>query len=224
MIYLYSGTPGSGKSLHIANHLYWWCKRGVGIVTNFDFAYDSIPTRHRSPVLCVDNKDLSPDLLKRFSKEYYKRNDFREGGIKVVLDEVQLILNSRDWNSADRADWISLMSQHRKYGMDIFLVAQFDQMLDKQVRSLIEYEVIHRKVANFGTWGIIFNLLTGGKLFVAVTMWYPMKTKTGSEFFHARKKYYSLYDTYKLFNEEGEKVNGQKTCSDRSITIGLPDF
>ena len=223
MIYLYSGTPGAGKSLHIANHLFWWVKRGVGIVTNFDFNHSGIRSRRYSAILSVDNENLTPELLKRFSREYYSRYEFREGGIKLVIDECQLIFNSREWNRPDRAEWLAFFTQHRKYGYDIFLVAQFDQMLDKQIRALIEYEVIHRKVANFGFWGSFFNIITGGKLFVAVTMWYPMKTKTSSEFFHARKKYYSLYDTYKLFNEEGENHGKQVGC-DRSITIGLSDF
>ena len=35
MIYLYSGTPGSGKSLHTASVIYWTLKRGVPVIANF---------------------------------------------------------------------------------------------------------------------------------------------------------------------------------------------
>ena len=35
----------------------------------------------------------------------------------------------------------------------MILIAQFDRMLDRQIRSVIEYEHIHRKVKNIGVWG-----------------------------------------------------------------------
>ena len=40
-------------------------------------------------------------------------------------------------------------SQHRKLGYRVILVAQFSEMIDKQIRALIEYEYIHR---NKGKW------------------------------------------------------------------------
>ena len=88
----------------------------------------------------------------------------------------------------------------------VVLVAQFDRMLDRQIRSLIEYEWIHRKVSNFGIQGKIFSLLFGGKLFVAVKVWYPMKQKVGSEFFMYKKKFSDIYDTYALFTAPTENL------------------
>ena len=72
--------------------------------------------------------------------------------------------------------------------------------------SLIEYEWIHRKVSNFGIQGKIFSLLFGGKLFVAVKVWYPMKQKVGSEFFMYKKKFSDIYDTYALFSAPSENI------------------
>ena len=88
---------------------------------------------------------------------------------------------------------------------DILVRSQFDRMLDRQIRSLIEYEWIHRKVSNFGVAGKIFSLLFGGKLFVAVKVWYPMKQKVGSEFFMFKKRYSGIYDTYALFSAPDQK-------------------
>ena len=82
-------------------------------------------------------------------------------------------------------------------------------MIDRQIRSLIEYEVIHRKVKNFGFWGGLLNLLAFGGLFIAVTNWYPLKERVGIDFFKARKKYFRLYDTYATFNKSLELV-GEK--------------
>lgn len=98
-------------------------------------------------------------------------------------------------------------------GYHVILVAQFDRMIDRQIRSLIEYEFIHRKVSNFGLAGKIMSSVALGRLFVAVQMWYPLKEKVGSEFFVARPSLYRLYDTYGTFasgipNSDAERKRG----------------
>lgn len=42
MIVLYSGTPGSGKSLDCARTIYNWCRRGNPIICNFPINIDNI--------------------------------------------------------------------------------------------------------------------------------------------------------------------------------------
>lgn len=198
MIYLYSGTPGSGKSLHTADKLYWRLRAGKPVIANFPFRWQECGKNPH--YLYIDNTDLTPERLINFSRNWFSAgHKFREGAITLVIDESQILFNSRDWNAAGRGDWLSFFTQHRKYGYDVILVAQFDKMLDRQIRALIEYECVHRKVSNFGVWGKIFSLLAGGKLFVCVKIWYPMKEKVGSEFFRAKKKYYQLYDSYADF-------------------------
>lgn len=186
MISLYSGTPGSGKSLHLASRLLNWMRyKDAPIIGNFlcDFGCIRNP---RGSYLYIDNSDLTVERLVNFSRNYaqYIGHKPKEGEILLVVDECQIMFNSRDWGQKDRADWCSFFTQHRKLGYEIVLVAQFDRMLDRQIRSLIEYEWIHRKVSNFGIQGKIMSLLFGGKLFVAVKVWYPMKEKVGSEFFY----------------------------------------
>ena len=113
---------------------------------------------------------------------------------------VSSFLNAREWNVKGRSEWLGFFTNHRKYGYDILLIAQFDRMIDRQIRSLIEYECIHRKVSNFGKAGFILSAFALGKLFVCVRVWYPIKEKVGSEYFKANKKYYSLYDTFNTFD------------------------
>lgn len=199
MIYLYSGTPGSGKSLHQASDIYWWLHNGKNCVTNFQIDTTKIKTRKLGECLVVDNQHLTPELLIVYSKLYFKTHKYKEGALRVYIDECQLIFNAREWNIKGRAEWLSFFTQHRKYGYDVYLIAQFDRMIDRQIRSLIEYEVIHRKVSNFGKFGWIASKLSGGNLFVAVKVWYPMKEGVGHEFFTAHKRYYQLYDTYNTF-------------------------
>ena len=94
----------------------------------------------------------------------------------IIIDEAQLIFNSRDWNgkNGDRMQWIKFFSQHRKYGYNIILIAQFDRMIDRQIRSLVEYEVAHMKMSNF------FKFLPFTS-FMAVMRWYGQKMKVGHD-------------------------------------------
>ena len=212
MIYLYSGTPGSGKSLHMATQLYYWLKSGKHAIGNFEINTSMIK-RCKGKFIYTDNFELTPEFLKAYAVEYFKSHKFNEGALRVYIDECQLIFNAREWNIKGRSEWLSFFTQHRKYGYDVYLVAQFDRMIDRQIRSLIEYEIIHRKVSNFGIMGKILSAASMGKLFVAVKIWYPLKEKVGSEFFKAHKKYYSLYDSYKTFSTE-DKSFAAKSASE----------
>lgn len=199
MIYLYSGTPGSGKSLHQAKDIYHWLRKGRTCIANFDIDVTKIP-KAKGSFIYLDNSYLTPSNLIKYSKVYFSDHVFKEGRLRVYIDECQLLFNAREWNIGGRKEWLSFFTQHRKYGYDIYLIAQFDRMIDRQIRSLIEYEVIHRKASNFGTLGAALSLIAG-ELFVAVTMWYPMHERIESTWFKAHKKYYSLYDTYNTFSE-----------------------
>lgn len=201
MISLYSGTPGSGKSLHLAQRIYNKLRRGECVIANFEINLKKVSKNTKDlDFLYIDNLKIKPKMLINFSKEYFCGRKVKEDEILLVFDECQIIFNARDWQAADRREWISFFSQHRKYGYEIILVAQFDLMIDKQLRSLIEYEYKHRKTSNFGIFGTLITLLALGNVFVAVKIWYPMQERVGSDFFKARKKYYEIYDTFNTFD------------------------
>ena len=197
MIVLYSGTPGSGKSLHTAEKIYFSLKYKRPVIANFEINESKI--KKKADFVYLPNDELNPDFLKQYAKQYWKGKRVKEEHITLVIDEAQLLFNAREWSKPDRKEWLSFFTQHRKFGYHIILVAQFDNMIDKQIRSLIEYQFIHRKVSNFGAFGKVFSMFTLGKLFVAVKVWYPLGEKIDSEFFTAKKKYYSLYDTFLIF-------------------------
>lgn len=201
MIMLYSGTPGSGKSLDVARVIMSRLNAGRPVVANFQINMSLIKSRGREKFFYLPNEALTPEKLIGLSQTVpFKR---REGAILLVIDEAQLVFNAREWDKKGRKDWLSFFSQHRKYFYDVILVAQFDRMLDRQIRSLIEYEHIHRKVGNFGKIGKVFSLFAMGKLFVSVRIWYPLKEKVDSEFFAFRRKLGRLYDTYADFADAG---------------------
>lgn len=203
MIYLYSGTPGSGKSLHCARTIMLQLKRGLPVIANFDINTKKIGSKDY-PFYFWSNEEVTPDRLVSFACDYWKGRTVCEGKLTLVIDECQIMFNSREWNAKGRSDWLSFFTQHRKYGYDVILIAQFDRMIDRQIRSLIEYSTVHRKVSNIGIKGKILSILSLGTLFISVKVWYPMNERIGAEFFTARKKYYSLYDTYNTFGISAE--------------------
>ncbi|MCL2717166.1 MAG: zonular occludens toxin domain-containing protein [Lachnospiraceae bacterium] len=217
MISLYTGTPGSGKSLHLAERLYWRIKNKRGLVIcNFEVALENIKGygKHKSEFLLLDNDELTAVNIEKIVFDYAKRHNkpyVKEGEILLVIDECQLIFNSRDWQRGDRNGWLKFFTQHRKYGIDVILVAQFDRMIDRQIRSLVEYEWIHRKVSNFGFWGkLVAFIFAGGNLFTCAEIWYPMKEKISAYYFKGKQKYFDIYDTRKMFDGAMQCAGGIK--------------
>ncbi len=204
MISLYSGTPGSGKSLDCARTIYNWCRLKKLVICNFPVNTDKIRIRGRKDIRYIPNTDLDPDYLVEIAKEHFKGKKVKEDSILLIIDESQLLFNARDWAAKNRRRWTWFFTMHRHFGFFILLCAQYDRMLDRQVRSLIEYEYKHRKVSNMGWrgWFTSLMMLAPGKLFVKVRVWYPMHEKVGAEFYRCAKKYYSIYDTFALLDTE----------------------
>lgn len=207
MITLYSGTPGSGKSLHCARTIKNWSRLGYPVIGNFPV---DLSMHKRAQYTYCPNDKLTPDFLIKYSKEHFGDRRIKEGSILLVIDECQLLFNAREWNKRGRDAWLSFFTLHRHLGYDIILIAQFDRMIDRQIRSLIEYEYIHRKMSNFGWQGKILSLFFGGKSFIAVKRWYPLHERLGSELFHARKKLYQIYDSYATFDEQPPSLPAQE--------------
>lgn len=202
MIVLYSGTPGSGKSLDTARTICNWVRRGAPVICNFPVNTDKIRVRREKDVTYIPNSELNPDGLVAYSQAYFAGKRCKEDGILLVIDEAQLLFNSRDWSAKGRDRWNWFFTMHRHFGFFIILCAQFDRMLDRQVRGLIEYEYIHRKVNNMGIKGRFLSLLmlSPVNLFVKVKIWYPMKERIGCEFFRCLKRYYAIYDTFAMLD------------------------
>lgn len=201
MINLFSGTPGSGKSLHMAKMLMYLLNRRKESLVICNFEIDLSRIKHPERFIYVSNYGLTPEFLRLCAIDWYHDHELREGSISLFIDECQIIFNARQWNMDGRSDWLVFFTQHRKYGFNVYLTAQFDLMIDKQIRALLEYEVVHRKITNFGVIGGLLQLFLLGKpLFIAVERWYSLNEKTGSSYFFARKKYYRLYDTFNTFS------------------------
>lgn len=199
-ITLYTGTPGSGKSFHAAKDIERRMKRGGTLICNFPVNTGFVK-KCRAQVEYWDNSELTAERLVAYALEHHKIGV--EGQALVVIDECQIIFNCRDFGRKDRNAWVTFFSQHRKLGFNIVLITQSDRMLDKQIRSLVEDEVKHRKLNNYGFGGMFLSLFSLGRTwFIAIDYWYGgNKLKLGSSVFPYRKRYSGLYDSYRLFSD-----------------------
>lgn len=197
---LYTGTPGSGKSFHAAKDIELRLRRGGGLICNFPVNENFVKKR-KAHVEYWDNSELTAARLVAYALEHHKIG--KEGQTLVVIDECQILFNCRDFGRKDRNAWVTFFSQHRKLGFNVLLITQSDRMLDKQIRSLVEEEVRHRKLNNYGFGGMFLTLFSFGRTwFVAISYWYGgNKLKLGSSVFPYRKRYSALYDSYKLFSD-----------------------
>lgn len=195
MIWLYSGTPGSGKSFHALKDILVKVARKSHnkVIANFPV----ICGKHQDNFTYCDNTEITIEFLVNYARKNHKMGI--ENQTLVVIDEAGTKFNCRDGFSGStskiRMEWLKFFSQHRKLGFNFILVAQSDKQLDKQIRLNIEYDVIHKKINNFFS----FLPIT---VFLAVERWYGQKMKVGHQMIFFNKKLAKRYDSFAMFTDE----------------------
>ncbi len=220
MISLYSGTPGSGKSLHATSRIFYRLRGKGNVICNYPVDLDNCSYSffgfwlkkifkkykpHKKKLGRFDyvpNGELTVSYLKQYAKKNHKGH--REHETLVVIDECGIMFNPRTFAQKDRMEWIQFFSLHRHYGYDFILVSQSDRMVDRQIRSFFEYNHKHRNIGNFKLFGKILALLCGGSLFVDVVVFYSIREKVTAEWFRYSRRIASLYDTFLLYDDVEE--------------------
>lgn len=203
---IYSGTPGSGKTLHAVADIRDALNKPRGadrpVLANFPVRADLC--RRPQAFHQYTNAEITPSLITGFCDEFWDSGvrDYSEDYILVVLDEVSLIFNSRLWNSKGtkgmnngRMDWLEFFSQHRKYGVKVILIAQSAKMIDNQFRMLCDDEVNHRSIRNMGMVGGALDVLTGHRLFMLVHYLFQSNERLGMRMFLRTRGVCDMYDT-----------------------------
>ena len=206
MIYFYSGTPGSGKSLHVARDIYYRLNRNKkypNVIANFMINEKMIKNK-KANFIYKDNSDLTVSFLLNYAFKNHKQGV--ENQTLVVVDEASVIWNAREWQKLDtrhnRMDWLKFFVQHRKLGYNFIIISQTDRQIDRQIRSLFEYEIKHRKVNNFK-----IGKLLPVPMFACVSYWYGVNERLGVEFFTYRKKWGKFYDSYGTFELDSKLMD-----------------
>lgn len=205
MITLYTGSPGSGKSYNCLITIIEWLskKKNNFVLGNFDVNLEKYKNykKLKGHFTRLYDEDINVNYVINFSQKYLKKGV--ESQALLVIDEASLYFNSREWmKDKSRKDWIKFLSQHRKFGYDIIFICQDDRQIDRQIRALVEYEKVHRKVNNS-------KLLKHFPitLFAVITRRYVINTKIDSTIIAYKEKYGKLYDTFNTFNYEKHDVD-----------------
>lgn len=180
-VYVYSGVPGSSKTYHVVRQI---VKRRNPTITN-------IGLKDCKNVSCVPLSAINPEMLMAYAERYFSDHRFKEDTIWLVLDECQLLFNSRTWSDASRSSWLAFLSQSRKYGYKVIMIAQSIDMIDKQFRALVEYDCTHRSAGSiFFPFKVLHKL--GFPLFCANYRYYDMGTTGTSEHAIISREIYSI--------------------------------
>lgn len=209
MISLYSGTVGSGKSYHAVELGLQWVSNKKSVLANFPIKPPDPGKwymRYNIVRRFFDNQQKYWQFAEEITPEYLIVKSLEHGWFGkesqclLIIDEAGIPFNSRDWASAAavRMKWISFFSLSRKLGYDIVLVAQHDRMLDRQIRSLLEYDVKHLKANN--SFFLRFLSMFKVTLFLYIYRWYGTKMKANLRTGRYRKSVAERYDTMRMFN------------------------
>jgi len=200
MIYIYTGAVGSGKSYHALRE----GLRKISsipdrfVVANFPIKFSKNKKKAEKEMrrwVYLDNSEITPENLIRiaFEKCFFGK----EGHCLLIIDEAGIFFNSRDWfvNPKQRAEWIKFFSQSRKFGYDVILVTQDLRMIDRQIRSMADFEIKHLSMKKY-KWLSWLPF----KTFAYVTYWMNTRFKGNVEFDILLPWVANRYDTMRLFN------------------------
>lgn len=195
MITFYSGTPGSGKSFHLAYDIRNTLRRKKNVISTVNVDLDKISKNGKkklgeftyTSIMDLNVKDLYLYAFKNHEKGI-------EGQTLLVIDECQILFNPRAYSDKSRPDWILFFTKHRHLGFNIILISQFDRLVDRQIRSLFEYEIKHRKANNL----LFFLPFT---FFVLIEYWYGVKVVISKRAMLFRKSVAAIYDSYTMYDD-----------------------
>jgi len=205
MIVAYTGKPGSGKSAHAARTIRRClnARKPRPVLANFPLAKDA-PVKHPELYTYMPNELITPERIARKVAEYYARENgghVIEDHYTIILDECAIIFNSRLWTQKDRINWVEYMTQSRKHGTKVILIAQSLPMIDNQIRMCVELEHEHRRIKTHGVMGWLVDLCVGGNF--AIDVQYLVqgnkRERVESEFFRPSAKDFAMYDSYGIF-------------------------
>lgn len=198
MIFVYTGTLGSGKSYHAL------C-RGLEFVNSIphrivvaNFPINAKSKREKNRWFYLENIDVDKIIRISFENKIYGK----EGNGILIIDEAPLYFNSRSWDKdKDRKEWLKFFSLSRRFGYDIIMISQDMRMIDRQIRAMAEFEIRHIKFNAYG-W-LSWLPMT---LFGYVWYWSGGKFKGALQVGVLNKKVAKKYNTMKQFNPSEDLV------------------
>lgn len=209
MITVVEGRPGMGKSVWLVAEVLRWLRAGRTVYTNVYINDEKLCQKYDGRLFYIESLE---DIV-----------TLREG--KIILDEIQIYLNSRNWDKLDIRFQL-LLQQHRKRGLDIIGVTQSIKRADIVFRELVQVFYRIRKVAAFRVprtdlaFGFFYlrefdpdDIESGGAKSNQKALSWPLP-------FVADPYTFSIYDTtqeYQPMNRKGERVLKEYVMVEKTV-------
>lgn len=133
---LLTGKRGHGKTLVSIKLIKRYVREGRKVATNLNINIDElVGPLNTVNILRLSDVPTAKELLYMPMGNPNPIDEERNG--LLILDEVGSYLNSRNWQGEERQALISWLSQSRKFGWDLLLIAQHKRMVDAQVRDAL---------------------------------------------------------------------------------------
>lgn len=226
MIEVMQGSPGSGKSAVATARAIDHLRDGGVVAANFSLVdgwSDVIanqriinklfPDKHFEQSNCLYNRFFRVDSLEAIKqidpkklavgKKLHRKGKYSEGHGLLILDECQLVFNSRKWEK--NFEWIEFFTQHRKMGWNVLLIAHTIEMIDSQIRPLAEYESRFRNLQKV-KFPVLGFPLSPYPVFVVITRYAGLGAGAGviasRQVYPLPKWAASLYDSLHVFSRD----------------------
>lgn len=225
MIELYTGTPGSGKSLHTAHEIRLYLLAGKQVISTCAIDTDLCflnpfqmwyvnhfkkkpknikRDRRADNFFYIPIEEITPDYLYDHAAKYHVYG--KEHQTVVYLDECVAIFSPtalaedkkgiKKWNA-----WDTLFRKHRHIGFDLVLIPQQKNLIQRKVLSYCEFETRHYNRKNHGFLGWLFSMFVGGSLFSWSKCWRGVTAPLEQGFFTYKPIYGMMYNSYSMFDD-----------------------
>ena len=220
MVDLWSGTPGSGKSLHLAHDVREKLRWGRKVISTCNIETSMCFMNHLQEFLFniskgkinlsgYDDREknfyyipiemCTPEIFYEFAARHHVFG--KEHQTIIYFDECVAIFsptvigdNKELWNR-----WDTFLRLHRHLGFDIVLIPQSKRLISRKVIEYAEHEVKHYNRKHHGTLGFFAALFLGG-LFSYSVCWRGEKKPIEQKFFTYKPYYGQMYNSYAMFD------------------------
>jgi zona occludens toxin (predicted ATPase) len=145
MISILTGKIGAGKTLHGVEFIYDALCEGRTVATNIELVFPKLAllALQEKGIVLQEEQIMHLDLNE--AKDWQTNIPWGVTGkpTLVVLDEIHLFFNSRDYAKTDKhhRSILSFLSQSRKACVDVIFIAQVPSQVEKQFRAQCKTEI-----------------------------------------------------------------------------------
>lgn len=218
---MFSGTVGSGKSLHTAREIKEKLRWGRNVIStvNIDTTlcfmnkiqewvfnitrgkkHYYIEDVRQKNFYYIDILEVTPEYLYRFAGMHHVEGKERQ--TYLYLDECVAIFSPTCRTMQDLKEWEkwqTFFRMSRQLGYEIIIIPQSARLISRKVIETCEIEVKHFAQKHHGTFGFFLSFFLGG-VFTAYTFWRGDKRKAQSQHWYKYKPLYgAMYNSYTLF-------------------------